>query len=273
MHQERTSDLKKGFGLISSALCLPQLCSLSIEFPAVTGSISTSDLDWMQSRASPVRFLRFSNLNSMNSDVLNPILNSITALEHLTFDAMVCTTCIDFGTQHKLILDDISNAISRHMDSLVELNIAGSSTFTFSRPTHFGAFRQYRRLRRLTIPHTFLYTDQNISPVETLPLGLEELQIQYNSAYGNEVRRAVMEHLGQLAEDKEHSRLILRRVVWWDRYPQLWADGPFRSRDKIVPTENLRQDAGIIFEFTRSKSWEKTPFGLKEARRGFRRGI
>lgn len=129
-------------------------------------------------RNSSITTLRLTNCGDMHLGALPDMLQSMKGLECFTF-TVECAWESEHMRTPGISPRAMARSLEPHIDTLVELIIAGDNAAWFLNTSLFGTLAQYRHLKRLAIPEPFLVPDYVSTLHQCLPSQLEDLQLQY----------------------------------------------------------------------------------------------
>lgn len=253
---------------------MPKLRRLEVEMPDFTiddGSNPFINLSSDLNRASPITTLCLTHCGDIDLGVLPDMLQAVKVLERFTF-----TISCQWEGEHMrtpgISPQAIGQSLEVHMETLVELIIAGNDAAWFLNTSLFGTLARCRHLKRLAIPEPFLVPNYVFTLHQCLPSQLADLQLQYPMGFTQgldnqrKIRQARIHNLGL---DKHRSLPKLKRIIWWYQQSECWSESPGRPTrygDSEVLTNMvaLFKDVGVHFEWLSASYFDETPFGARE---------
>jgi hypothetical protein len=249
---------------IAQYLSLPSLRHLDVDFFTYDLGQHTHFVPQNLEHISQITSLGYHRYWTESMSSVSGILFATKSLQRLTIDVEMATGLVN-ANRIATSLGSLGCSLRFHATSLTELNIAFSAGVVIPDSLLEHGLVHFCSLRRLAIPERLLVNPSDQSLHQTLPPGLEELQLQYISHGTKEERKAQRERLRKLAENKRVYSPSLRRLVRWDHNWSYEFRHPSLDRaEKILDAISFFDTFHIAFERVWEGVFVNTPFGRRQ---------
>ncbi|KAL8919487.1 MAG: hypothetical protein Q9208_006772 [Pyrenodesmia sp. 3 TL-2023] len=210
---------------------------------------------------SPINCVSLKVYDADTIGALPQLLKSFKALQSFTLET-ICNYQDEDLIEQGMAPQSIGLALSDHTITLVDLIISSVNGAEFAETSLFGSLAQFRCLKRLGIPETFLASHEDERFDHPLPPNLSCLQLQYSmgSDPGHDEKRPQrIQRLRCLLTDKDLNVPLLKDLIWWYEQPECWTGITYGPETDIFELGEMFRCEGVRFQHKIATYYMDTP--------------